>query len=56
MGGKSNIRYGMVLLKVFMKVKIVLKSKATGKYKGDFNESTLKPMKLPLFHPIMSLL
>jgi len=48
MRGKSNIGYWIVLTKVFKKVKIDLKSKAPGKYKGDFNKSTLKMMKLSL--------
>ena len=51
MGGKSNIKYRMVLTKVFKKVKIDLKSKAPGKYKGDFNKNSLKRMKLPLVPP-----
>ena len=48
MRGKSNVSYEMVLTKVFKKGKINLKSKAPGKYKGDFNKSTLKSMKLSL--------
>jgi len=51
MRGKSNIGCGMVLTKVFKKVKIDLKSKTPDKHKGDFNKSTLKMMKLPLIRP-----
>ena len=38
-------------MKVFKKVKINLKSTATGNYKGDFKKSTLKRTKLPPISP-----
>jgi len=46
MEGKSNMGYGMVLTEIFKKVKIDVRSKVLGMYKGDFDLVTQKRMKL----------
>ena len=48
--GKSIMGYEVILIKFFKKVKINVKSKVPGEYKGDSDVVTLKRMKLLVIH------